>query len=100
MVGGQRDLLAGASLPIGVGVVNLQRFAGLDLRTAMEMASVKPALLVGHPVCRLEVGSPADLIQFDLATDPTVRATEALRIRATIIGGEIVYGVPTGCDGT
>ncbi|MFO0869874.1 MAG: amidohydrolase family protein [Pirellulales bacterium] len=92
VVGGQRELLAGASLPIGVGVVNLQRFAGLDLRTAIEMASIQPARLVGHPVCRLEVGAPADLLQFELQTDPSVRATDALRILATVRGGEVVYG--------
>jgi N-acetylglucosamine-6-phosphate deacetylase len=92
VVGGQRDLLAGASLPIGVGVVNLQRFAGLDLRTAVEMASVRPALLAGHPVTRLEAGAPANLIQFDLAEDSSLPATAALKIHATIISGEVVYG--------
>jgi N-acetylglucosamine-6-phosphate deacetylase len=92
VVGGQRDLLAGASLPIGVGVVNLQRFAGLDLRTAVEMASVRPALLAGHPVTRLEAGAPANLIQFNLSEDPSVSATAALEIVATIIAGEVVYG--------
>lgn len=92
VVGGQRDLLAGASLPIGVGVVNLRRFAGLDLRTAVDMASVRPALLAGHPVTRLEVGAPANLIQFHLAEDATVPAVSALTIVATIIHGEVVYG--------
>lgn len=95
VVGGQRDLLAGASLPIGVGVVNLRRFAGLDLRTAVEMASVRPALLAGHPVTRLEAGAPANLIQFELADDPAVPATAALTIVATIIAGDVVYG--RGC---
>jgi len=92
VVGGQRDLLAGASLPIAVGVVNVQRFAGMSLAEAIDMASIRPAQLAGHPVCRLEVGAPADLIQFDLAADPAVAATQALRIRATMIGGEVVYG--------
>ena len=92
VVGGQRDLLAGASLPIGVGVVNLRRFAGLDLRTAVEMASVRPALLAGHPVTRLEAGAPANLIQFELADDPAVPATAALTIVATIIAGDVVHG--------
>lgn len=92
VVGGQRDLLAGASLPIGVGVVNLQRFAGLTLRDAVDMASIKPAQLVGHPVTRLEVGSPADLIQFELSEDASTPATTALQIVATIVSGEVVYG--------
>lgn len=82
VVAGQRDLLAGASLPIGVGVVNLQRFAGLSLRDAVDMASIVPAKLIGHPVTRLEVGSPADLILFHLDTDPGVPAREALRVKS------------------
>jgi N-acetylglucosamine-6-phosphate deacetylase len=92
VVGGQRDLLAGASLPIGVGVVNLRRFAGLDLRTAVDMASVRPALLAGHPVTRLEAGAPANLIQFDMSEDASVPATVALTIVATIIDGAVVHG--------
>lgn len=82
VVAGQRDLLAGASLPIGVGVVNLQRFAGLDLREAVDMASIAPARLIGHPVTRLEIGSPANLILFHLDADPGVAARDALRVVA------------------
>ncbi|MFO0905030.1 MAG: amidohydrolase family protein [Pirellulales bacterium] len=96
VVGGQRDLLAGASLPIAVGVVNVQRFAGLSLSQAIDMASLRPAQLVGAPVCRLEAGAPADLIQFDLSDDPATPATQALRVRATILGGEVVYGEAQG----
>jgi len=91
VVGGQRDLLAGASLPIGVGVVNLQRFAGLSLREAVDMASIKPALLANHPVTRLEVGSPADLVLFQLSNDSTIPATQALQVIATIVAGELAF---------
>lgn len=94
VVAGQRELLAGASLPISVGVVNVRRFAGVDLRTAIEMASVKPAQLIGHPVARLEVGAPADLIQFHLNDAPDVTALEAFALVATLQQGEPVFGDP------
>jgi hypothetical protein len=48
--------------------------------------------LAGHPVTRLEAGAPANLIQFNLSEDPSVSATAALEIVATIIAGEVVYG--------
>ncbi|HIA19251.1 MAG TPA: N-acetylglucosamine-6-phosphate deacetylase, partial [Planctomycetaceae bacterium] len=39
VVPGQRQLLAGASLPIGVGIANVMRFADVDLASAIGMAS-------------------------------------------------------------
>ena len=66
MVGGQRQLLAGASLPIGVGVANVMRFAGVTLEQAIAMAATRPAELIGADVVRIEPGAPANLVQFDL----------------------------------
>jgi N-acetylglucosamine-6-phosphate deacetylase len=66
VIAGQRQLLAGASRPLGQGVANVMRFAGVSLREAIEMAAVRPAGLLGRPVCRFQPGDPADLVVFDL----------------------------------
>ncbi|HZN33725.1 MAG TPA: amidohydrolase family protein [Pirellulaceae bacterium] len=63
---GRPGILAGASLPIHVCVANVMRFAGVDLRTAIDMASVAPARLIGLDHPGLEVGAPANLFLFDL----------------------------------
>ncbi len=91
VIAGQRQLLAAASLPIGTGIANVMAFAGVDLSTAIDMASGNPAELLGIEPGALEVGQPANLVQFDLdetspggSTNPTVRAT--------IVGGELAFG--------
>ncbi len=81
VIAGQDQLLAGASLPIGVGVANVMRFVSLDLATAIDMASRTPAQLLGLRSGELQVGHPADLILFDLpddlAADTPLRRTHA-----------------------
>ena len=47
VVGGQRQFLAGAGFPITLGIANVMRFAQIDLKTAVDMASVWPAALIG-----------------------------------------------------
>lgn len=89
VIAGQDQLLAGASLPLGVGIVNAMRFAGVDLPTAIGMASANPARLLGAVVGSLDAGSTADLVLFDL---PAQGEPAGLRIRATIVAGELVYG--------
>jgi len=81
---GQPDILAGASLPIHVCVANVMRFAGVDLRTAIDMASVAPAKLIGLEHPGLEAGASANLFLFDLPT-----ADEPLHIRATYNKGQV-----------
>jgi N-acetylglucosamine-6-phosphate deacetylase len=76
---GQPGILAGASLPIPVCVANVMRFAGVDLQTAIEMASLAPARLVGLDHPGLEVGAPADLFTFDVPAE----GDTPLRIRQT-----------------
>jgi N-acetylglucosamine-6-phosphate deacetylase len=46
VVAGQRQLLAGASRPIGDGIANLMAFAGVGLKTAVETASLRPMRLL------------------------------------------------------
>jgi len=100
VIAGQDQLLAGASLPIGVGVANVMRFAGVDLKTAVDMASRQPAELVRTRTGGLCPGDWADLVLFDLPEDlagataiPSNDRTNAgLTIRATIAAGRVVSG--------
>ncbi|MCA9268664.1 MAG: amidohydrolase family protein [Planctomycetales bacterium] len=86
VVGGQRQLLAGASRPIGVGVANVMHFAGVDLKTAVDMASARPLELLGLPSAALRPGAPANLACIELAAD-----SGAFRTVKTIVRGEVVY---------
>lgn len=95
VIAGQDQLLAGASLPIGVGVANVMAFAGVDLAAAVDMASCQPAALVGLPTNRLGVGDPADLVLFDLQERPTetlpTRRAISLTVCQTICSGQHRY---------
>jgi N-acetylglucosamine-6-phosphate deacetylase len=86
---GSPDILAGASLPIDLCVANVMRFAGVDLREAIAMASTRPAELIGLPHPGLEVGALANLFLFDLPS----AAAGPLRVRATYQAGERVFAV-------
>src|SRR5262249_51192761 len=46
-------------------VGNVVRFAGVGLKDAVEMATVRPRQLLGLPVNTIAVGQPADLVVFD-----------------------------------
>lgn len=84
VVAGQRQYLAGAGLPIGVAIPNVMRMAGVDLATAIEMTSIRPAELLGETPVRLAAGANADLVLFELG--------DRLQVTATIKAGELVYG--------
>jgi N-acetylglucosamine-6-phosphate deacetylase len=81
---GKPGILAGASLPIHACVSNVMRMGGVDLPTAIDMASRRPAELIGVKDHGLEVGSPANLFLFDLPA----AADEPLRIRETYHAGQ------------
>ncbi|HEX7380380.1 MAG TPA: amidohydrolase family protein [Pirellulales bacterium] len=104
VVAGQEQLLAGATRPIGLGIVNVMRFAGVDLPTAVSMATVQPQQLLGHTGGTLRPGDMADLVLFDfdgggcspLEPSPAGAGDAGLKIRATIVNGQVVYGeLPT-----
>jgi N-acetylglucosamine-6-phosphate deacetylase len=63
---GQPGILAGASQPIHLCVANVMRFAGVDLQTAIDMASLGPARLIGLDHPGLAVGAPANLVLFEM----------------------------------
>jgi N-acetylglucosamine-6-phosphate deacetylase len=81
VVAGQLDILAGASLPLEHCAANVMRFAGVDLKTAVEMATVGPLRLLGESLEPFAVGTPANLVVFD------VEPQGPLRIRATYHDG-------------
>ncbi|MEK6236726.1 MAG: amidohydrolase family protein, partial [Planctomycetales bacterium] len=88
VIAGQRQLLAGASRPICVGIANVMKFAGVDLRTAVDMASLHPERLLERKSCRLRPGDAADLVLFDVDLDNA----DGLAIRATVADGTLVHG--------
>jgi N-acetylglucosamine-6-phosphate deacetylase len=103
VIAGQRQLLAGASRPIGDGVANLMAFAGVDLKTAVDAASIRPGrLLAGaegaselSTASGIDVGATADLVLFDLPLSGLSGAAPAkLVVRQTICGGELVWDRP------
>jgi N-acetylglucosamine-6-phosphate deacetylase len=93
VVAGQRQLLAGASQPLSTAVARVMDFAGLDLASAVALASRQPARLLGLAPVAIEPGQPADLIQF--AVRPTRDASLAdLDVRCTLADGELRHGQP------
>lgn len=90
VVAGQREFLAGASAPLCDAVANVMRFAGLDLATAVHMATEHPARLLGLGVGRIEPGQPADLLQFDIDGE-----RKHLSVRACVADGELLWGSTT-----
>ena len=92
VVAGQRQYLAGAALPMGVAIPNVMRMAGVSLKTALEMASVRPAELLGETPVRLESGAAADLILFKLDSAGDPPQPERFEILATLKVGELVFG--------
>ncbi len=64
-----KSTLAGSVLTMDRAVANLQRFTGVSLQTASEMASRNPAEMLGvsSNVANLAVGQPANLNVFDAA---------------------------------
>ncbi len=57
--------LAGSGHFTDVCVANVIRMTGVNLAEAIDLASARPRQLLGLPVTTIEVGQPADLVQFD-----------------------------------
>ena len=91
VVAGQREYLAGATQPLHVGVANVMRLSGVTLSAAIDMASTRPASLLGCRCGRLTPGYAADLIQFHMPA-----GGRGLQIVATIKAGECVAGSACG----
>lgn len=95
VIAGQRELLAGASLPITVCVATMMRFGEVGLQQAVDMAVRHPAALLGDAPGELAPGKPADLVVFDLpeaAPAPSAAGeSPRLNVRSTLQAGEVVY---------
>lgn len=87
VVAGQRDLLAGAALAIDHCIAHMLRCGEVNLRAAIDMASVGPARLIGIGDHELRVGSPANLVVFSLPEGNGA----PLAIHQTINHGELVW---------
>jgi N-acetylglucosamine-6-phosphate deacetylase len=92
VIAGQRQLLAGAALPISAGVANLLRFSDADLPTAIRMASSQPSVLIGETPTEIQVGAVADLVLFQLPGADGTGPVGELTVTATIHGGRLVFG--------
>jgi N-acetylglucosamine-6-phosphate deacetylase len=90
VIAGQEQLLAGASRGLEVGVGNVMRFAGVSLASAVDMVRRHPAALLRLPQVDLKVGSPADLVAFELKTADETDGS-ILRVRSTYRAGVLVF---------
>jgi N-acetylglucosamine-6-phosphate deacetylase len=57
--------LAGSGHFTDTCVAGMVRMAGVSLTEAIEMATSRPRELMGLPTCGLEVGCPADVVEFE-----------------------------------
>ena len=92
VLAGQREILAGASAPLGTGIANLMHFAGVDLETAVGMAVHHPARLLGLTAAALAPGDPADLVLFHLREPGHETGPCRFDVLATILDGQTVHG--------
>ncbi len=86
VIAGQDQLLAGASLPIGVGIANVMRFAGVSLANAVAMATIHPRGLLQLPQVGISPGDVADLTLFHCPRDGQ-GVPESLQIVAAFVDG-------------
>jgi N-acetylglucosamine-6-phosphate deacetylase len=64
VLAGQRDILAGAALPLCVNIAKVIEFAGIELPAAVDMATANPARLMHWEVPFLTPGQLANLTTF------------------------------------
>jgi len=88
----QPQLLAGAVLPITAGIANVLRFTDEDLSSAVDMASIRPAALLGATEPWLAPGRLADLAIFRLPGADRSEPIGELEVIATINAGRLVFG--------
>ena len=92
VVAGQTQILAGAAVPITAGIANILRFTDEDLTSAVDMASTRPAALLGNSRPWLQVGQPADMVVFHLPGADKATPVGEVEVVATINSGRLVFG--------
>lgn len=81
------EYLAGSALDLATAVGNVVAFAGIGLGEAVEMASLRPALLLGRTdLGRLSPGYAGDVVLARWSAEEA-----RLEIVKTIVGGEVVF---------
>ena len=85
VIPGQAQLLAGAALPMLIGVRTIMESAGLSLAEAVDMCGSRPAAILGLESRSLSVGAPADLVTFHMPDNGPIE------IQSTVNGGVVVY---------
>lgn len=81
------EYLAGSALDLATAVGNVVAFAGIGLGEAVEMASLRPALLLGRTdLGRLAPGHAGDVVLARWLADEA-----RLEVVQTVAGGEIVF---------
>lgn len=81
------EYLAGSALDLATAVGNVVAFAGIDLGEAVEMASLRPALLLGRTdLGRLAPGYAGDVVLARWLSDEA-----RLEVVQTIAGGTVVF---------
>ncbi|MFT5526185.1 MAG: N-acetylglucosamine-6-phosphate deacetylase [Pirellulaceae bacterium] len=96
VVAGQRQYLAGAALPLGVGIATIARHTDASLEETIDMVCANPARLWGREPPSIDVESVADLVAFDL--DPS--KSDSLNVRTTVKSGELAWQGPAPGEST
>ncbi|MGY8768729.1 MAG: N-acetylglucosamine-6-phosphate deacetylase [Pirellulales bacterium] len=86
VVAGQRQFLAGAALPINIGILNLMRYAELSLRQSIDAASTNPSIQLKQPVKFDELQPGSDYCLFQCIEDEDQQLKE-VRVVATVKNG-------------
>nr|MCU0978118.1 amidohydrolase family protein [Pirellulaceae bacterium] len=92
VVAGQWQILAGAAVPITAGIANVLRFTDEPLSSAVDMASTRPAALLGRSQPWLLVGQPTNLVAFHLPGADQLTPVGEVEVVATINAGRLVFG--------
>jgi len=85
VIPGQQQLLAGAALPMYVGVRVMMEAAGVNLEEAITMCADRPARYLNLEPRTLAPGAPADLVTFEFPSEGPIT------ILRTVNQGELVY---------
>ena len=87
VVAGQRQFLAGAALPMNIGILNLMRYAGLSLQEAIDAATINPLMQLKQATNFDELPLDGDYCLFQCIHDEDQQLKE-VRVVATIKGGK------------
>lgn len=86
------NIFAGSSASLADGVANAVAWGGVSLAEAVEMVTLRPAMLMGFDkLGRLEPGAAANLTLFEWPLRKSEEKETALRIHETVLAGRTMY---------